>query len=154
MEDWAARAPHCCVIWLVTTAAASGQCSPHTVGRWRTQLERAMLTAQADTYLRALGSRLAERPASVDGRVECAQFLSVRKYLPCDSHVKVRLTETESKTSEELRRANGALCCGLDLIGTRGVCCNAPEQRPSARESNHWAVAEKWAHDVFPHGWY
>ena len=46
----------------VTTAAASGQCSPHAVGRWRTQLERVLLTAQADTYLRALGSRVAERP--------------------------------------------------------------------------------------------
>ena len=35
----------------VTAAAASGQCSPHAVGRWRTQLERVLLTAQADTYL-------------------------------------------------------------------------------------------------------
>ena len=49
---------------LVTTAAANGQCSPHAVGRWRTQLERVLLTAQADTYLRALGSRAAERPAA------------------------------------------------------------------------------------------
>ena len=48
---------------LVTTAAANGQCSPHAVGRWRTQLERVLLTAQADTCLRALGSRVAERPA-------------------------------------------------------------------------------------------
>ena len=49
---------------LVTMAAAKGQCSPHAVGRWRTQLERVLLTAQADTYLRALGSRVAERPAA------------------------------------------------------------------------------------------
>ena len=49
---------------LVTTVAANGQCSPHAVGRWRTQLERVLLTAQADTYLRALGSRVAERPAA------------------------------------------------------------------------------------------
>ena len=49
---------------LVTTAAANGQCSPHAVGRWRTQLERVLLTAQADTYLRALGSRTAERPVA------------------------------------------------------------------------------------------
>ena len=49
---------------LVTTAAANGQCSPHAVGRWRTQVERVLLTAQADTYLRALGSRAAERPAA------------------------------------------------------------------------------------------
>ena len=49
---------------LVTTAAANGQCSPHAVGRWRTQLERVLLSAQADTYLRALGSRVAERPAA------------------------------------------------------------------------------------------
>ena len=41
---------------LVTTAAANGQCSPHAVGRWRTQLERVLLTAQAGTYLRALGA--------------------------------------------------------------------------------------------------
>ena len=49
---------------LVATAAANGQCSPHVVGRWRTQLERVLLTAQADTFLRALGSRAAERPAA------------------------------------------------------------------------------------------
>ena len=49
---------------LVTMAAANGQCSPHAVGLWRTQLERVLLTAQADTYLRALGSRVAERPAA------------------------------------------------------------------------------------------
>ena len=49
---------------LVTTAAANGQCSPHAVGRWRTQLERVLLTAQAGTYLRALGSRVAQRPAA------------------------------------------------------------------------------------------
>ena len=48
---------------LVATAAANGQCSPHAVGRWRTQLERVLLTAQADTYLRALGCRVAERRA-------------------------------------------------------------------------------------------
>ena len=49
---------------LVTTAAANGQYSPHAVGRWRTQLERVLLTAQTDTYLRAVGSRVAERPAA------------------------------------------------------------------------------------------
>ena len=49
---------------LVTMAAANGQCSPHAVGRWRTQLDRVLLTAQTDTYLRALGSRVAERPAA------------------------------------------------------------------------------------------
>ena len=49
---------------LVATAAANGQCSPHAVGRWRTQLERVLLTAQADTHLRALGSRVAERLAA------------------------------------------------------------------------------------------
>ena len=49
---------------LATTAAANGQCSPHVVGRWRTQLERVLLTAHGDTYLRALGSGVAERPAA------------------------------------------------------------------------------------------
>ena len=49
---------------LVSTAAANGRCSPHAVGRWRTQLERVLLTAQADTYLRALGSKVATRPAA------------------------------------------------------------------------------------------
>ena len=49
---------------LVTSAAANGQCSPHAVGRWRTQLERVLLTAQSDTYLRALGCRVAERHAA------------------------------------------------------------------------------------------
>ena len=48
----------------VTTAAANGQCSPHAVGRWRAKLERVLLSAQADTYLRSLGSRVAERPAA------------------------------------------------------------------------------------------
>ena len=47
---------------LVTKAATNGQCSPHAVGRWRTQLERVLLTAQADTYLRALSPKVAERP--------------------------------------------------------------------------------------------
>ena len=49
---------------LVTTAAANGQCSPHAVGQRRTQLERVLLTAQADTHLRALGSRATERHAA------------------------------------------------------------------------------------------
>ena len=49
---------------LVATEATNGQCSPHAVGRWRNQQERIMLTAQADTFLRALGSRVAERPAA------------------------------------------------------------------------------------------
>ena len=49
MEDCAARAPSCCVN-LVTTAAENGQCSPHAVGRWRTHLERVLLTAQANIF--------------------------------------------------------------------------------------------------------
>ena len=49
---------------VVVTAVANGQCSPHAVGRWRTQLERVLLTAKADTHLRALGSRGVERPAA------------------------------------------------------------------------------------------
>ena len=60
MEDWSTKL----LRDLVTTAGANGQCSPHAVGRWRTQLERVLLTAEADTYLRALGSRVAERPAA------------------------------------------------------------------------------------------
>ena len=60
------------------------QCSPHAVGRWRTQLERVLMSAQTDTSLRALGSRVcavgaAERPtfctSSVVGRVERQFFL-------------------------------------------------------------------------------
>ena len=38
------------------TAAANGQCSPHAVCRWRTQQERVLLSALADTHLRALRS--------------------------------------------------------------------------------------------------
>ena len=49
---------------LVATAAANGQCSPHAVGKWRTKLERVLLSAQADTYLWAPGSRMSERPAA------------------------------------------------------------------------------------------
>ena len=44
---------------LVATAAANGNCSPHAVVRWRTQQERVLLSAKADTFLRALGSRAA-----------------------------------------------------------------------------------------------
>ena len=32
---------------LVTAAAANGNCSPHAVGRWRTQWERVLLSAEA-----------------------------------------------------------------------------------------------------------
>ena len=65
LEDWAAKGEGTKLLRdLVATAVANGQCSPHAVGRWRTQLERVLLTAQADTYLRALGSRVAERPAA------------------------------------------------------------------------------------------
>ena len=42
---------------LVTIAAVNGQCSPYSVGRWRTRLGRVLMSAQADTCLRALGSR-------------------------------------------------------------------------------------------------
>ena len=85
---------------LVATAAANGQCSPHAVGRWRTQLERVMLTAQEDTHLRALGSRAAERPAAEPPLLLAEQsvYSSVLGCLQCDSHVKVRLTETETET--------------------------------------------------------
>ena len=34
---------------LVTTAAANGQCSPHAGGRWRTQLERMLMSALAES---------------------------------------------------------------------------------------------------------
>ena len=44
---------------LVTAAAGDGNCSPHAVGRWRNHLERVLLSAEADTFLRALGSRAA-----------------------------------------------------------------------------------------------
>ena len=42
-----------------TTAVANGDCGPHAVGRWRTQLERVLLSPEAETFLRALGSRVA-----------------------------------------------------------------------------------------------
>ena len=66
---------------LVTTAAAKKQCSLHAVGRWRTQLERVLLS-QADTYMRALGSRgSAGRPTSAAPLLEagwsvCFSFIS------------------------------------------------------------------------------
>ena len=43
---------------LVTTAAANGQCSPHAVGRWRTQLERVLLTDLLLSLICCLQSRL------------------------------------------------------------------------------------------------
>ena len=44
----------------MTAAAANDKCSPHAVGRWRTQLERVMLPADADTfYCARYGSRAA-----------------------------------------------------------------------------------------------
>ena len=39
-------------------AAANVHCSPHAAVRLRTHLERMLLSTQADTYLRALGSRV------------------------------------------------------------------------------------------------
>ena len=81
---------------LVTTAA-NGQCSPRAVGRWRILLERVLLTAQADTYLRALGSRAAERPAAEHPlrlAESCVHFSDWRCF-HCDCHVKVRLAERD-----------------------------------------------------------
>ena len=74
---------------LVTTAAANGQCSPHAVGRWRTQLERVLLTAQAD--LRALvpeswSDLLLSLLCLWQSRVCAVVF--VWRCLHCDSHVK------------------------------------------------------------------
>ena len=86
---------------LVTTAAAADvQCSPHAVGRWRTQLERVLLIAQVDAYLRALGSRTAERPAAEPPLLLAEErvYSSVWRCMHCDSHVKVRLTEMEAHT--------------------------------------------------------
>ena len=73
---------------------------------WRTQVERLLLAAQADTYSRALGSRAAERPAaehpSAVGRVARAFFFFlIGGASTCDSHVKVRQTETETETEAE-----------------------------------------------------
>ena len=66
----------------VTTAPATCNCSPHALGRWRTQLERVLLSAEADTSLRALGSIVAatgvlgqqaavSRPVQEDSRWPC-----------------------------------------------------------------------------------
>ena len=90
--------------FVTTTEAANGQCSPHAVGRWRTQLERVLPTAQADTYLRALRSKVAQRPAAEPPLLLAEQrvymsgvYISVWS-LHRDSRVKVRLTETETDT--------------------------------------------------------
>ena len=73
------------------------------VGRRRTQLERVLLSAQADTYLRALGSRVAERPAAEAPLLlaEWSVYSFMWRCSHCDSHVKVRLTETETETETE-----------------------------------------------------
>ena len=102
VEHRVAKAPSC-LRDLAATAAANGQCSPHAVGRWRTRLEPVLLTAHADTCLRALGSRVAERPAAEPPllvTVERVQFC-FRRCLHCDSHVKVRLTETERQRDRD-----------------------------------------------------
>ena len=64
------------------------------------QLERVPLTAQADTFLRALGSTAAERPAAEPPLLlaEWGVCSSVWRCLQCDPHVKVRLTVTETET--------------------------------------------------------
>ena len=92
---------------LVATAAANGQCSPHAVGRWRTQLERVLLTAPAETYLRALGSRVAERPAaepSFVGRAQrgqfCLEVLALR--LSCEGTSDRDRDRDRSKTSRAI----------------------------------------------------
>ena len=98
---------------VVTTAAANGQCSPQAAGRWRTQLERVLLTAQADTYLRALGSRVAERPAAEPPLLLAEQSLysSVWRCWHCDSHVKVRLTDRETERHRETSRVFPLFVC-------------------------------------------
>ena len=83
----------------VATVAANGQCSPHAVGRWRTQLERVLLTAQADTYSSRAAERVAAEPPLL--LAELSVYSSVWWCLLCDSHVKVRLTETETETEKE-----------------------------------------------------
>ena len=74
---------------LVPTSAANGQCSPHAVGRWRTQLDRVLLSAQADTYLRAPASRVAERPAAEPPLLlaEWSVHSSVSRCVHRDPHV-------------------------------------------------------------------
>ena len=42
----------------VAARAAAGVCSPHAARRWRTQLERSLLAAEADTWLRSLNAAL------------------------------------------------------------------------------------------------
>ena len=67
-----------------------------------------LLTAQTDTYLRSLGSRVAERPAAEPPPLlaEWSLYSSVWRCLHCDSHVKVRLTETETEKEEEMRHGD------------------------------------------------
>ena len=67
---------------LVATAAANGNRSPHAVVRWRTQQERVLLSAKADTFLRALGSRAAAtgQPAALSSPTQedqCSVFVFV-----------------------------------------------------------------------------
>ena len=50
MADSEVRASICCRD-LLTTAVANGQCRPHAIGRWRTQLEPVLLSAEPDTFL-------------------------------------------------------------------------------------------------------
>ena len=59
---------------LATTAAANVHCSLQAAVRLRTHLERLLLSAQADTYLRALGSRVGAMFAG--DRPDAGTFLS------------------------------------------------------------------------------
>ena len=52
---------------VVTTAASGGGCNPFAAARWRTQLERAIIQAEADTYLRAMGTKVAPTRTSPSG---------------------------------------------------------------------------------------
>ena len=59
---------------LVSAAAAAGTCSPHAVGRWRAELERAVIFSVADNFLRSFD--LAVYPCTAAGRDTRAQLAS------------------------------------------------------------------------------
>ena len=78
---------------LVTTAAANGRCSPHAVVQWRSQLE---LSAEADTFLQAQGSRVAATRAAgapaaeaplLQGDWRVYSPFSVDRGAPCATHM-------------------------------------------------------------------
>ena len=94
MADSEVRASSCCRD-LLTTAVANGQCSPHAIGRWRTQL-----AAELDTFCERSAPEMLRLPRRDDPllRLLCSRRISVCTVLvlpeggPCATLIVIDVT--------------------------------------------------------------